>query len=288
MTEINHSPLTIGLIGVGKIGGSLINGWKKSGFLNGHKIIGTTAHPETREKVKALHDITIVEDNRDLVKQSDIVLIAVKPSNVRQVCREIGIFMLESSEFVSERKLLISISSGITMELLKKWIGGELPIIRVMPNLPCRICEGLIGFSYNENVKDEQLVLMKHLFTQVGLVIRVDEELLDAVTGLGASGPAFIYIIIESLSEAGVKVGLSREKALLIAAQMVQGAARMVLGTNEHPARLKDEVTTPAGTTIDGIMELEEGKLRVTLIKAIVKATERAKELSQIFGGNSD
>jgi pyrroline-5-carboxylate reductase len=148
-----------------------------------------------------------------------------------------------------------------------------------MPNTPSILGAGITGLAAGQTVKPAQMEVARRLFETVGKTVVVDEKHMDAVTALSASGPAYIYIILESLAEAGVKVGLPRDLATLLAAQTTLGAARMVLETGDHPALLKDAVTTPAGCTIDGIMELEEGKLRVTLIKAVVKATQRAKEL---------
>jgi pyrroline-5-carboxylate reductase len=155
----------------------------------------------------------------------------------------------------------------------------SVPVVRAMPNTPCVVGAGMTGICKGSLADQNHLRLAQQLFESVGRAVIVDEKHMDAVTGLSASGPAFIYIIIESLAEAGVKVGLPRDVATLMAAQTVNGAARVVLETGDHPALLKEEVTTPAGCTIDGILELEEGKLRVTLIKAVVKAAQRAKEL---------
>jgi pyrroline-5-carboxylate reductase len=148
-----------------------------------------------------------------------------------------------------------------------------------MPNTPCQIKKGMTGIAAGKHVTKEHIKLAKYIFDSVGRTIVADEKYMDAITGLSASGPAFIYIVIESLAEAGVKVGLPRDMATELAAQTVLGAGAMVIETAEHPAKLKDMVTTPAGCTIDGILELEEGGLRVTLIKAVVKATQRAREL---------
>jgi pyrroline-5-carboxylate reductase len=148
-----------------------------------------------------------------------------------------------------------------------------------MPNTPCAVGCGMTGIASGKHAGAAHLELARAMFAAVGRVVVVDEKHMDAVTGLSASGTAFVYVILESLAEGGVKMGLPREIATLLAAQTMQGAARMVLETGDHPAQLKDGVTTPAGCTIDGILELEDGKVRVTLIKAVVKATERAKEL---------
>jgi pyrroline-5-carboxylate reductase len=164
--------------------------------------------------------------------------------------------------------------------LIEGALKGNVPVIRAMPNTPCVIESGMTALCKGKFADDKHVQMASSLFNVVGRTVVVDEKHMDAVTGLSASGPAFIYIILESLAEAGVKVGLPRDIATLLAAQTAMGAARVVLETGDHPALLKDAVTTPAGCTIDGILELEEGKLRVTLIKAVVKAAQRAKELA--------
>jgi pyrroline-5-carboxylate reductase len=158
-------------------------------------------------------------------------------------------------------------------------LAKSVPVIRTMPNTPCLIKEGMTAIASGKHATAHHVQQARTMFDAIGRSRIVDEKHMDAVTGLSASGPAFVYIIIESFIEAGVKVGLPRDVATLLAAQMVHGAASMVLETGEHPAKLKDVVTTPAGCTIDGILELEDGGLRTTLIKAVVKATERAREL---------
>ncbi|HZU22589.1 MAG TPA: pyrroline-5-carboxylate reductase, partial [Terriglobales bacterium] len=177
------------------------------------------------------------------------------------------------------QQLVISIAASVPTNYMEKILPAGVPVVRAMPNTPCMVGCGMTGICKGSHADQTHLRLAQQLFESVGRAVIVDEKHMDAVTGLSASGPAFIYIIIESLAEAGVKVGLPRDVSTLMAAQTVNGAARVVLETGDHPALLKEEVTTPAGCTIDGILELEEGKLRVTLIKAVVKAAQRAKEL---------
>jgi pyrroline-5-carboxylate reductase len=164
--------------------------------------------------------------------------------------------------------------------MIEKDLPPAVPVIRAMPNTPCIVGAGMTAICKGRAVTAEQVALTVDIFNVVGRTVVVDEKHMDAVTALSASGPAYIYIILESLAEAGVKVGLPRDIATLLAAQTTMGAAKVVLETGDHPALLKDAVTAPAGCTIDAIMELEEGKLRVTLIKAVVKAAQRAKELA--------
>jgi pyrroline-5-carboxylate reductase len=190
---------------------------------------------------------------------------------VRQVCAEIA-------PVVGANTLVISAAASVPTDYLEE-ILGEVPVVRAMPNTPAVIGCGMTGICTGRYARPEHVELTRQLFDAVGRTVILDEKHMDAVTGLSASGPAFVYVILESLAEAGVKVGLPRDVATLLASQTTLGAASMVLESGSHPALLKDEVTTPAGCTIDGILELEEGKIRVTLIKAVVKATERAKSL---------
>jgi pyrroline-5-carboxylate reductase len=199
-------------------------------------------------------------------------LLGVKPQVVGEVLKEIA------SE-LSEKTLVISVAASVPTSYIEQHAGSKVPVIRAMPNTPSTVGCGMTGICRGSHVSVEHLEMAQSMFNAVGRTVVVDEKNMDAVTGLSASGPAFVYIMLESLAEAGVKVGLPRDVATLLAAQTMKGAASVVLETGDHPALLKDAVTTPAGCTIDGILELEEGKLRVTLIKAVVKAKERAGEL---------
>ena len=173
----------------------------------------------------------------------------------------------------------LSVVASVGTALIESKLRGPVPVVRAMPNTPALIRRGMTAIAPGSHAREEHLVLARGVFDAVGRSVIVDEKHMDAITGLSASGPAFIYIVIESLAEGGVKVGLPRELATELAAQTVLGSGAMVLETGQHPALLKDQVTTPAGCTIDGILELEEGGLRVTLIKSVVKAAERARQL---------
>jgi len=211
-------------------------------------------------------------DNRSAVKGADIVLLGVKPQVVADVLKEIA-------PETAAGALVISVAASVPTAYLEQHLGNKAAVVRAMPNTPAAVGCGMTGICRGAHARPEHLDIARAMFEAVGRTVVVDEKNMDAVTGLSASGPAFAYIILESLAEAGVKVGLPREVSTLLAAQMMKGAASVVLETGDHPALLKDSVTTPAGCTIDGILELEEGKLRVTLIKAVVKATSRAGEL---------
>ncbi len=262
----------VAFLGLGKMGGILLRALFKKNVLLPKITVATLRHPEKAQELSQELGISVTTDNRQAAQQSDLVLLCVKPQTVREVTEEIAAEMTSG-------KQLISIAASVPTHYIEEILNSEVPVVRAMPNTPCVIECGMTGLCKGKFADESHLDIAHTLFDSVGLTVTVDEKLMDAVTGLSASGPAFIYIILESLAEAGVKVGLPRDVATLLAAQTVQGAARMTLETGQHPALLKDAVTTPAGCTVDGIMELEEGKLRVTLIKAVVKATERAKEL---------
>jgi pyrroline-5-carboxylate reductase len=181
---------------------------------------------------------------------------------------------------ITPGQLIISVAAAVPTSVIESCLPENVPVIRAMPNTPCSVGSGMTALCKGKYADAAHVAMTCQMFDQVGRTVVVDEKYMDAVTGLSGSGPAYIYIILESLAEAGVKVGLPRDIATLLAAQTTLGAARVMLETGDHPALLKDAVTTPAGCTIDGIMELEEGKLRVTLIKAVVRATQRAKELA--------
>ena len=187
--------------------------------------------------------------------------------------------MREISDQITPKQVIVSVAASVPTSMIEKDLPPMVPVIRAMPNTPAMVGEGATALTKGKFASDKNIETAQKLFGAVGKTVVVDEKNMDAITGLSASGPAFIYIILESLAEGGVKAGLSRDLATMLAAQTALGAAKMVIETGEHPAQLKDTVTTPAGCTIDGILELEEGGLRVTLIKAVVKAAQRAKEL---------
>jgi pyrroline-5-carboxylate reductase len=201
------------------------------------------------------------------------------PPPKRRTLSSVGPVLDEIRDALNPRKLVISIAASVPTSYFESHLGANVPVIRAMPNTPSMVGEGITAICKGKYATPEHLEIASKLFNAVGKTVVVDEKHMDAITGLSGSGPAFLYIILEALAEGGVKMGLSRELATLLAAQTMLGAAKVVLETGHHPALLKDTVTTPAGCTIDGILELEDGKLRVTLIKAVVKASQRAKEL---------
>jgi len=260
------------VLGAGKIGGILLRAFLNQGLISPENALATVRHPERARAFSKQLQTPISTDNRAAARRADIILLSVKPQTMREVLEEIR-------EEVTPEKLVVSVAASVPTQYIEKHLLAGVPVIRVMPNTPCAIGCGMTGICKGSHAQEAHLETARALFETVGRTVIVDEKHMDAVTGLSASGPAFLYIILESLAEAGVKVGLARDVATLLAAQTMLGAARVVLETGDHPALLKDGVTTPAGCTIDGILELEEGKLRVTLIKAVVKATQRAGEL---------
>jgi pyrroline-5-carboxylate reductase len=262
----------LAVLGAGKIGGILLRAFLQQKLVQPKRVHATVRHSEKARSLAKQLGIEVSTDNRAAVREADIILLAVKPQAVKEICEEI-------KPEIKPGKLIVSVVASVSTQLIEKHLGMDLPVIRAMPNTPCAIGAGMTGLAKGVHANKEHLDLAQAMFQAVGRTVVVDEKLIDAVTGLSASGTAFIYIILESLAEGGVKVGLPRDVSTLLAAQTMMGASRMVLDTGDHPALLKDAVTTPAGSTMDGILELEDGKLRVTLIKAVMKATERAKEL---------
>jgi pyrroline-5-carboxylate reductase len=262
----------LAVLGTGKLGGILLRAYLRQRLFDPKRVTATVKHGEKAASLTKELGVNVATENRKAVQGADIVLLAVKPQVVGEVLKEIA------SE-LSEKTLVISVAASVPTSYIEQHTGGKVPVIRVMPNTPSTVGCGMSGICRGSHANLDHLDVAKTMFDAVGRTVVVDEKNMDAVTGLSASGPAFAYIILESLAEAGVKVGLPRDIATLLAAQTMKGAASVVLETGDHPALLKDAVTTPAGCTIDGILELEEGKLRVTLIKAVVKATHRAGEL---------
>lgn len=271
--DTNFSKNRIAVLGAGKMGGILIKALVEKHQLAPERVRATVGHETRAHELPHKLGVTVTTDNVAAVDGADVILICVKPQVVQEVAEQIA-------DKVTAQQLVISVAASVHTSQIESALGAGVPVIRAMPNTPCVLGQGMTALCKGQYAKPEHVDAAIALFNVVGRTVVVDEKHMDAVTGLSASGPAYIYIILESLAEAGVKVGLPRDIATLLAAQTTLGAATVVLETGDHPALLKDAVTTPAGCTIDGIMELEEGKLRVTLIKAVVKAAQRAKELA--------
>jgi len=265
--------LRVAILGTGKMGGILLQAFLKNNLLGPDQIFATVHHPERAQALSVQYGIEMTTDNLAAASQADVILLGVKPVQVPALIEQIR-------PALSPRKLLLSIAASVKTRSIEDAAGCDLAAIRAMPNTPAMLAAGITALCAGREQPEEQMAVAQRIFQTVGRTVVVDEKHMDAVTGLSGSGPAFLYIIIEALAEAGVNVGLPRDVATLLAAQTTLGSARMVLETGYHPALLKDAVTTPAGCTVDGILELEEGGLRVTLIKAVKRATQRARELA--------
>ena len=262
----------VAVLGAGKMGGILLQAFLKQNLFAPDQIHATVAHAERAIALSTQWGVDVSTDNLEAARQSDLILLGVKPFQVPDLSQN-----PPRAHAGQDARLLRGLGQNRAIE---EAAGLDIAVIRAMPNTPSALGAGAAGLCRGRFVTAEQMELAQRIFATVGRTVIVDEKHMDAVTGLSASGPAYIYIIIEALAEAGVKVGLPRDTATQLAAQTTFGAAKMVLETGYHPALLKDAVTTPAGCTIDGILELEEGGLRVTLIKAVMRATERAKQLA--------
>ncbi len=262
----------IAVIGAGKLGEAILGGLFDAGAVRPANVIATAAHQERLNVLAERFGVETTLANAQAVSESDVVLLSTKPQTIPEVVDEIA-------EVLDPSKLVITAAASVSTGFIEERLGKPVPVLRAMPNTPSLIKVGMTGIAAGTHAGPEHVATTRAIFEAVGRVVAVDEKHMDAITGLSASGPAYLYIVIESLAEAGVKVGLPRDVATELAAQTCLGAGAMVIETGEHPARLKDTVTTPAGCTIDGILELEDGGLRVTLIKAVVKAAARAHEL---------
>jgi len=263
----------IALIGAGKMGEGIIAGLLKSGVYGSQDIRAYEILESRCKYISKTYKVECLSDVKKAVEFADISLIAVKPADVGKVLEQI-------SPVMKAGKLVVSIAAGVTLDFYRKHLPKSVPVIRVMPNMAVQVREGMITVCPSENVSKEQLKTATDMLGLLGKVMTVDEKYLNLATGLVGSGPAYIYLIIDALADAGVRLGLPKGVSTILAAQTTLGAAKMVVETGEHPAKLKDMVVTPAGTTIEGLLELERYGLRAALISAVTKAAERAKELA--------
>jgi pyrroline-5-carboxylate reductase len=268
------SKLTIGFLGAGKMATALAKGFIRAGIVSARQIIASDPVPAARAAFAKDAGSKATASNAEAVESAGVVILAVKPDQVASVLGGIR-------EALTKDHLLISIAAGVTIARIEGARAGGARVIRVMPNTPALVGASASGFALGKNATPADGELAQKLFSSVGVAYQLKESLLDAVTGLSGSGPAYVYQFIEGLSDGGVAAGLPREAATKLAAQTVLGAARMVLETGEHPGALKDMVTSPGGTTIEGLHELEKGKFRGTVISAVRAATEKSKKLGQ-------
>lgn len=270
MTTENRS---IGFIGAGQMATALAKGLISSNFTTAENVIACDPFPIACEQFEKTTGAKTIDSHSTLLQQAEIIILAVKPQVMADVLKEV-------SQEVMSKHLVISIAAGVSIETISNLLEGKPRIIRVMPNTPALIGCGAAAFSLGATANAEDAKLVHSLLSTVGMAVEVPEKLLDAVTGLSGSGPAYVYQIIEALSDGGVQAGLPRNIATQLAAQTVMGAAKMVLETGEHPGLLKDQVTSPGGTTIAGIHQLELGGLRGCLMNAVQASAKRSAELS--------
>lgn len=271
----------IAFIGSGNMGEALIAGLIDSQTTDPKNIVCTDIRQERLDEIRNTYGVDVTTDNREAIDRADIVIYAVKPQIIASVLRA-------TSDSLDMSKLVISIAAGVPLTAIESCLDKKLRLIRVMPNLPVSVKMGASGIAAGSHVQDGDVALAKAIFDSVGISIFLGEnDLLDAVTGLSGSGPAYIFLIVDALADAGVKVGLARKDALALAIQTVAGAAELLKKTKAHPSELKDRVTSPGGTAIAGLHTLEQGGIRTTLINAVEAATRRSKELGEIFIQNN-
>jgi pyrroline-5-carboxylate reductase len=263
---------TLGFLGAGNMAGALIKGLLHAHAVDGSRIIASDLKAERLEHLAKEHGIRTTLDNHGLVRDVDVLVLAVKPQVVDKVLTAIG------SE-VKSGTVVISVAAGVPIAAIEARLPKGARVVRSMPNTPATALAGATAIAAGSHATDDDMNIARALFEAVGRVVTLDETLLDAVTGLSGSGPAYVMLMIEALADGGVKVGLHRDTALLLAAQTVYGSAKLLLETGEHPGRLKDMVTSPGGTAIAGLHTLESGGLRRTLIDAVEAATHRAETL---------
>jgi len=264
----------IAFLGGGNMAEALIKGMLAAGVAQAGRILVSDVSNERLEHLHKTYGIIIDRSNKDAAAQADIILLCVKPQIIDVVLAKI-------EPVADKEKLVISIAAGVTIGRIEKMLANKPRVVRAMPNTPALVLSGAAAIAAGSAASAEDMMTAQQIFGAVGRAVVVEEKLMDAVTGLSGSGPAYVFMIIEALTDAGVKAGIPRPLALELSAQTVYGAAKMVLETGEHPVRLRDMVTSPGGTTIEGLHMLEKGNLRATLMNAVEAATLRSKELGK-------
>ena len=264
----------VGMIGAGNMAGALIRGLLASGTVDPARVRVSDVRKERLDELSKLHGIGTTQDNAELVAWADLLVLSVKPQVIDRVLDEIG-------GSIRADTLVISIAAGVPIRSIESRLHTGVRVVRARPTTASCVLAGATGIAPGAHATDEDVALAKTLFDATGRSVVLDESLIDAVTGLSGSGPAYVMLMIEAMADGGVKVGLHRDTALLLAAQTVYGSAKLLLDTGEHPGRLKDMVTSPGGTAIAGLHTLEAGGLRRTLIDAVESATLRATQLGE-------
>lgn len=274
MSETEPASFRWGFIGSGRMATALIKGMIRAGTASAGSITASDPVEATRAALGGETGVEVTDSNRDVLRRSDAVVLAVKPQSMSHVLEELR-------PGLTADHLVISIAAGVSLATLAAGVGPERRLVRVMPNTPALVGEAASAYCLGPHARHADEEVVRSCLGAVGRAYRVPESLLDAVTGLSGSGPAFVYVMIEALSDGGVQVGLPRDVATALAAQTLLGAARMVLETGAHPGALKDQVTSPGGTTITGLHALERGGVRAALIDAVLAATRRSAELAE-------
>jgi pyrroline-5-carboxylate reductase len=264
---------SVGFIGAGQMATALGQGLVKAGLVSAGQLLASDPVPEARERFARTTGGRATADNGEVAAAADIVFLAVKP-------QQMGTVLSQLRGKLGAEKLVVSIAAGVRLAVLAEGLGQEVRVARVMPNTPCLVGKGACAYCLGDRATARDGELVRQMLGAVGLVYPVEEKLMDAVTGLSGSGPAFVYVMIEALADGGVRMGLPRQIAMGLAAQTLLGAAEMVLTTGDHPGVLKDRVASPGGTTIAGLQALEAGGLRAALIAAVEAATRRSIELA--------
>lgn len=280
-TEFRSEEFRWGFIGAGKMAAALVQGMIGAGLARPEQIRASDPSEEARGALAGATGILTTASNLEVARASDVLVLAVKPQSMAEVLAEL-------QPVVTADHLVISIAAGVPLDVIDSGLGPDCRLVRVMPNTPALVGAGAAGYCMGQNTTATDEALVRACLESVGRAYRVPESMLDAVTGLSGSGPAFVYAVIEALADGGVWVGLPRDVATGLAAQTVLGAARMVLETGLHPGVLKDQVTSPGGTTIAGLHALERGTLRATLMDAVETATRRSAELADEVVAQAD
>ena len=267
---------TIAFLGAGNMAGALIKGLLHAKACEPSEIFAVDVRADRLAQLEEAHGVRTGRDLAEATAWADVVVLATKPQVFDRVLPIVGAAM-------KPEKLVVSIAAGVPIESIEARMPSGSRVVRTMPNTPALVDAGATAIAPGTHATDEDVALARRIFDSVGLSVVLEESLLDAVTGLSGSGPAYIFLIIEALADAGVKVGLHRDSAQLLAAQTVLGAAKLLIETGEHPGRLKDMVTSPGGTAIAGLHTLEAGGLRTTLINAVETATGRSRELGELM-----
>ena len=267
---------TLAFLGGGNMAEALIKGLLRAKMSEPSQIVVTGRRPERLDELQRTYGINVERDNAKAAAQAEVVVLSVKPQAMGDLLEAIA-------PSIGAHQLVLSVAAGVPIAALERKLGPSSRVVRSMPNTPALVGQGAAAIAAGKHATPADLDIAKAIFDAVGMTVITEEYLLDAVTGLSGSGPAYIFLIIEALSDAGVKVGLPRRTALALAAQTVAGSARLLIETGTHPGQLKDQVTSPGGTAIAGLHTLEAGGLRTTLINAVEAATRRAQELGADF-----